>query len=310
MIPITEIAKGIFKIGPLETGLQTPATSPHLVVGQRAAILEPGEGGQTPELLEGIRQIGVNLDRIDYLIPSHIHLHHCQGVPVLLQEIPQAKVVVHQRAVPHLMEPTRLNESTTEVWGEGCPIIAPVPQDSIWGVVGGEVISLGDRELEIIEATGHARHHIAIFDRLTRALFPGDAAGVLGLGRERGSPDIRPPLFEVDKHIDTLHRLRAFNPSVLFTFGGVSHSPDKTLQWAEDDVLAIERICREGMKQKMSGDEIGRRVGEYYDQVRPSTQQEGAESSQAWAPYGMLAYLKRQDPSLEMPKRAPGPLVR
>jgi len=300
MIPITEIVKGFFKIGPLDTKRGTPWTSPYLVVGQqRSAIVEPGEGEQTPELLEGIKKIGVNLDRIDYLIPSHIHLHHISGVPVLLQEILQAKVVVHQRAVPHLMEPSRLNASTLEVWGQdrGCSQLTPIPEDRIWGVVGGEVIDLGGRELEIIDTRGHAPHHIAIFDRPTRVAITGDAAGDWHApGRERVEPDIRPPLFDVERAVDSVRRLRALQPSMLIVFGrgGVNHSPDKALQWLEEDIRAVEHICREGMKQKLSSAEIASSVREYYHSI--------GISLIVGAPMAVCAYLHRQEPSLEMPK--------
>jgi len=300
MIPITEIVKGFFKIGPLDTKRGTPWTSPYLVVGQqRAAIVEPGELEQTSELLEGIKEIGVDLDRIAYLIPTHIHLHHVSGVNVLLKEIPQAKVVVHQRAVPHLMEPSRLNASTLEVWGQdrGCSQLTPVPEDRILGVVGDEVIDLGGRELEIIDARGHAPHHIAIFDRVTRIAITGDAAGDWHTpGRERAEPDIRPPLFNVEMAVDSVRRLRALQPSMLIVFGrgGVNHSPDKALQWLEADIRAVERICQEGMKQKLSNEEIISRVREYYRSVEIELI--------VGAPMAVCAYLHKQDPSLEMPQ--------
>jgi len=202
------------------------------------------------------------------------------------------------------MEPTRLNASVTQVWGEGCPQLSPVPQDRIWGVAGGEIIDLGERELEIIESLGHSPHHIAIFDRMTRALFSGDAAGVFALGNERGNQDIVPPLFDVEKNIATLHRLRAFNPSVLLIFGfsGVSHSPDKTLQWAEEDIRAFERIVREGMKQKKSREEIDREAREYFDQVGISNPEGEGERGMGARIHGLFPYILKQDPSLEMPK--------
>jgi len=314
MIPITEVVKGIYKIGPLETHSSTPKTSPHLVVGEKqSAILEFGETGQAPELLEAIKEIGVDRDSIAYLIASHIHLHHIAGANVLLKELPKSKVVVHQRGAPYLVEPTRLNASTLQAWGEdsGCPQIDPIPQDRIWGVSGDEVIDLGGRELEVVETLGHSPHHIAVFDRLTKALFAGDAAGVLGLGSERASPDIRPPFFDVDLASESLRRLRALNPSVilLFGYGGISHSPQKTLQWSEEDIRTVERICREGMKNKESAKEIGRKVGEYYDEVGASMPEEGIEHMRdrgigvgGGLPLGMCAFLVKQDPSLEIPK--------
>ena len=307
MISITEIVKGIFKIGPLDTHSRTPWTAPFLVVGsERAAIVEPGEGGQALELMEGIKEIGVGLDRIAYIIASHIHLHHVHSINMLLPKMPQAKVVVHQHGAPHLVEPTRLNASTLQVWGKdsGCPQISPVPQDRIWGVSGGEVIDLGGRELEIIETLGHSPHHISIFDRLTRVLFPGDAVGVIRLGCERANPDIRPPLFELEIAEDSLRRLRALKPSLLLVFGhnALSHSPDKTLRWAEEDIRTVERIVRESMKQKISSLEIGRRVHEYYDSVGIGYPATGAEGRRGGMMGPMYRYLQKQDTSLETPR--------
>ncbi|MBI3040554.1 MAG: MBL fold metallo-hydrolase [Chloroflexi bacterium] len=317
LLPITQVVEGIFKIGPLDTHCRTPWTSPHLVMGEeRAAILEPGEDGQAADLLQALRstasgELAMDLKRIAYLIPTHIHLHHVAGANVLLGECPNAKVVVHWRGAPHLMEPTRLNESTSQVWGEGCPQIDPIPEDRIMTVSGGEVIDLGGRQLEIIETTGHAPHHISIFDRLTRTLFPGDAAGALYDPHKnaRSRPDILPPLFDVEKAVASVRRLRALNPALILRFGYncVDYSPDKTLEWVEKDIRAVERICREGMQQKISSAEIGQRVVDYYKSVGvalPSGEDVQREAGMpgGGGPIGMYRYLIREDPSLEMPR--------
>lgn len=320
--PITEVADGIFRIGPLENYSRTPNTSPFLVVGEeRAAIMEPGEGGQVPELLDGIKEIGVSLDRIAYIIPTHIHLHHCAAVNELLKQLPQATMVAHERAVPHLVEPTRLNEGTFAVWGEGCPQLSPVPRDRILSVAGGEVLDLGGRELEIVDAGGHAPHMFVVFDRRTKTLFAGDVVGVLHLGMKRGRPDILPPLFNVERHIESVHRVRALKAERLLIFGwnGGSQSAehvDKLLQWQEEDVRAVERICLEGMKKGTSSAEIGQKVSEYYESVgaviphfkmpeeRKEEEKEGRRGSQmaAGAPFGMVAYLMKKYPDLKRPK--------
>jgi len=324
MIPITEIVKGIFKIGPLDTHKDTAWTAPFLVVGeQRAAIVELGEDGQAPDLLQAIGghgegQLDYDLNRIAYLIPSHIHLHHVRGVNELLKAIPKAKVVVHQRGVPHLIEPARLNASTAMVWGKGtgCAVeLTPVPKDRIMSVAGGEVLDLGGRELELIETTGHAPHHISIFDRRTRTLFPGDAAGAFfaGPGHERTRPDILPPLFDVEKELDSVRRLRALKPSLLLVFGhnALSYSPDKTLQWLEEDIRAVERIVLDGMKKKTSSMEIGKLVHNYYNSVgigyedeatMRASEEAGGMRRTGEGPIGLYAYLIKKDPTLQMPK--------
>ncbi|MBI4282849.1 MAG: MBL fold metallo-hydrolase [Chloroflexi bacterium] len=340
MITKYQVARGVFKLGPIPTGNPRSATSPttpFVMVGQeKAAILEPGEEGQGEPVLQAIKELGIDRNRIAYITVSHIHGHHSESLNVLVKET-KAKIVVHQRAVPHLVDPSRLNASMDQVWGtEGghCAVLKPVPENRIMGCAGGEVIDLGERELEIIDSRGHAPHHICVFDRLTRALWTGDMAGVLAFGSERGHPDILPPLFDVKSHMESLHRCRALKPSVLFSFtapGGVSYAPDRTLQMAEEDILAIERICREGMKKKLTAQQIAKQVSEHRAQntntgvyspiIKPSTAEEdtigGADGVtggrygvlafvENMPPFGMIAYLKREDPSLPWPKGMPG----
>jgi glyoxylase-like metal-dependent hydrolase (beta-lactamase superfamily II) len=257
----------------------------------------------------------MDLNRFAYIIASHIHLHHVSGVNQLLQAMPNAKAVIHHFGVPHLVEPTRINAGTLQVWGQesGCPQLSPVPEDRIMPIYGGEVLDLGGRELEFIETLGHAPHHMSIFDRLTKTLFPGDAAGAFfaGPGHERTRPDILPPLYDAKRSVESVRRLRALKPSLLLVFGhnAMSRSPDDTLRWAEEDITAIERICREGMQQKRSNAEIGQQVRDYYESVGiglPIEEAEGRSTGGGMqgggGPFAMYMYLKKQDPSLEIPK--------
>ncbi len=309
VIPITQVAKGIFRIGPLDTRRLTAATGPYLIVGnERAMVVEPGEDEQVAELVQAIKDIGVGLDRVTYIWASHIHLHHIQGVPLLLEKLPKARVMVHPRAVPHLLDPTRLVESTIEAWGDRCygPFRA-IPKDRIMTLEDSQVVDLGGRELENIWAPGHAPHHMALFDRSNRALFPGDLVTFLGYGRPRGRHDIRPPLFDMEKFVESANRFRKYKPSMLLVFGqfGGSLQPDDTLRWAIEDHLVLERICLDGMRQMQPFTEIARRVEEYEDkvQVRMTAERETAAS---WTEglFGLLAYLKRKYPDLELPADA------
>jgi glyoxylase-like metal-dependent hydrolase (beta-lactamase superfamily II) len=322
MIPITEVVTGIFKIGPLETGRVTPNVAPYVVVGEeKAAIVEMGEDGQTAELLKAITLTGeeglsMDLNKFAYIMASHVHLHHVSGINLLLKAMPNAKAVIHHFGVPHLVEPTRLNAGTLQVWGQdsGCPQISPVPEDRIISARGGEVIDLGGgRELELIETLGHCPHHMSIFDRLTKTLFPGDAAGAFfaGPGHYRTRPDILPPLYDAKLSVESVRRLRALKPELLLVFGhnAMSRTPDDTLRWAEEDILAIESICREGMEQKKSNLQIGTEVREYYDSVGIALQEDERNGTMAGGgmgggggPIAMYTYLKRENPSLEIPQ--------
>ncbi len=306
LVPIAQVAPGIFRIGPVDHGRPSNPTSPYLVVGrERAAVLEPGEDGLVPAVVQAIRECDLELDSFTYIMPTHIHLHHIQGVPLLLNHLTKAKVLVHPRGAPHLIEPTRLVRESIEAWGDKCyGPFPPIPREKVMVVEDGQVIDLGGRELEIIYTPGHSAHHLSFFDRQTRALFSGDMVALHTPGNDRGHHDIRPPLFDVEKWLQSLHRLQALKPSLIITHreGGVVFAPQNTLKWAEEDMMAIERICREGMKAKMSFRDMARSVQEYGRRVGALPRRESDDPAfSSGGLSGLIAYIRRKDPSLEFP---------
>jgi glyoxylase-like metal-dependent hydrolase (beta-lactamase superfamily II) len=73
---------------------------------------------------------------------THIHLDHAGASGSLLRRFPDAEVWVHERGAPHLIDPAKLLESASrlygeqmgELWGE----VLPVPRERIRVLVGGE----------------------------------------------------------------------------------------------------------------------------------------------------------------------------
>ncbi len=311
-VPVTEIVRGIFRIGPIETGrieangVPSGPTSPYLVLGKdRALIAEPGEDGQRPALLEGLRECNVDLKDIAYVWASHIHLHHVQGVPQLLKVLPNAKFLVHPRGAPHVIEPTRLIQSTIEVWGDKCyGKFEPIPREKVMPVDDNQIIDLGRKQLQVIHAVGHAPHHMGLLDLETRALFSGDIA-MLSLNQERAHSDIRPPLFDLDKFLDSVHRYQALDPKIMLSFrhGGVSHLPQQTLRWVEEDHLIIEKICEDGMRRNRSFKEIVQDMEKYAGWIgtRPPGREGETAEFAGGGLYGMINYVKRKHPELPMP---------
>ncbi len=312
---ITQVAKGILRIGPVESagpgrrGHHTSLTSPYLIIGkEQAMVLEPGEDCQVAATVDALKKCGVALDKVGYIWASHIHLHHIQAVPDLMKQLPKAKFVVHPRGAPHVIEPTRLVASSIEAWGDQCyGPMAPLPKERVMSVEDNQIIDLGRKQIQVIYAPGHAPHHMGLFDLETRALFPGDIAMVPGPGRERGHHDIRPPLFDVDKFVASIEHYLSLKPSMLLTFGdrgGAVFSVEDSLRWAIEDHRAIERICADGMRRKQSFKEISARVEEYSTAVdsQPIGGRETGPEFTSGGLSGMIAYVHRKDPSLELPK--------
>ncbi len=317
-IPITQVAKGIARLGPLETGHRSGPTSPYIVFGKELAMIaEPGQDGQAPQIIEALKQCDISLDKVAYVWASHIHMYHVQGLSVLMAGLPKAKFLVHPRGAPHLVDVVRLMETTKPIWsiettpqekGTKCyGAMQPIPADRVQPVEDNQVFDLGEKKVQIIWAPGHAPHHMGLFDLETRALFTGDTA-MMGIpGRPRGHHDIRPPLFHVDNFVQTLQRYRALRPSVLLTHGmyGQSYTAEDTLRYCEEDIRAIERICREGMKQKRSFKQIVADVDEYVSKVggRPTNVEQRPEFTSGGL-FGLINYLHRADPDLALPSGA------
>ncbi|MDP2730939.1 MAG: MBL fold metallo-hydrolase [Dehalococcoidales bacterium] len=313
VIPISQVAQGIYAVGPLQSFPLSP-NAPYLVVGNEwCAIVEPGDAHQPHTLLEAIKEIGVDQNCIRYIIPSHIHIHHCSAINVLLKEIPDSKVVVHPTAVRNLMDPTKLNQSTKGIFGvRTCPTLDPVPEDRIMPVRDGTVLDLGGRELEIFHAPGHATHHIAIFDHLTRALWPGDNISFNNVATKRGRVGIAAPMFDADAAVETFRRLRALHPSMLLSWQGslAFYPADHYLHTAEDDLIATTDIIHEGMKQKKTAEEIQADIKAYHDSLGIVITEQEEYEQQGRIPVGLVNWLKKKYPELEAPAGMKGDTTR
>jgi len=299
-----EVGQGIYMID-VQTGQKVLSCSAYLVLGERAALVETGPSSVVPDLLEGMRELDFDLSRLAYIIPTHIHLDHGGGVGALAREAPGAQVVVHERGARHLIDPSRLIASTRQVQGEAAYQAAgeviPVPRERVWAVSGGEVVSLGNRDLDIIAAPGHAPHQICVFDRQTRGLFPGDAVGTLPPGLRRPIPAVVPPSFDMDQYLDTLRRLRELKPSVIYlSHLGVRTDVDFIFDATEEDLRACGRIMLEGMRAGQSRRELESKLKEYMSSVSGRRYQ-GSDTFGLLIP-GFAMYFKGLYHELEMPK--------
>lgn len=199
----------------------------HLIVeGGRAAFIDTGVNDSVPLLLDALRQQDLDVDNVDYVILTHVHLDHAGGAGKLMQELPNARCVVHRFGAPHMIDPGKLiagteavygAEKTRETYGKIRPIDASridIPEDGEW-------LSLNGRELQLINTEGHARHHHVINDPTSRGVFTGDSFGVSyrELDTERGEivfPTSTPVQFDpVAAHV-AVDRIMACEPEQLF----------------------------------------------------------------------------------------------
>lgn len=169
----------------VDTGLERPRfDAAYLLVDDgRAAFIDTGHNAAVPRLMAALAHAGLRADQVDWVIPTHVHLDHAGGAGLLMQQLPQARLLVHPRGAPHLIDPTALILGATAVYGKEVMArtygrIEAVPAERVVTSTDGQQITLGRRTLTLIDTPGHARHHHAIWDETSRGWFTGDTFGI------------------------------------------------------------------------------------------------------------------------------------
>ena len=236
-----EAASGIHAIDTRMCGRQR-ATSAYLVTAREPALVETGPSTSQQAVREGLRELGVGPNDLAHIVVTHIHLDHAGGAGTLAPHFPDATVWVHERGAPHLADPTRLVQSAIRVYGERrltelFGTVDPVPRERLRALTDGDVVSLGDRALDVLYTPGHAGHHVCLADSATGGIFVGDAVGVF-------LPDVRilrpatpPPEFDLELAVASIERVRVLGPPlILFSHFGPAVEVDHLT------ALAIRRL--------------------------------------------------------------------
>ena len=223
----------------------------------RAAFIDCGTNASVPRMLAALEERGLAPDAVDWLILTHVHLDHAGGAGTLVRELPNAQLVVHPRGAPHMIDPSRLVAGATAVYGEAefarsYGTLLPVPVERVVEVPDGHVVDLAGRPLLCADTPGHARHHIAVWDTLSRSWFSGDVFGLaypeLATGQGRFIvPTTSPVQFDPGEMRASIRRLLAQEPAAVYLthYGRVDEIERLGADLLEqvDAMVALAREC-------------------------------------------------------------------
>lgn len=210
------------------------AASSHLLVEKgRAAFVDTGTNHTVPHLLQALAERGLGPEDVDWVLPTHVHLDHAGGAGRLMEALPNATLVAHPRAARHLIDPTRLVASATQVYGAEAlermyGQMVPVAAARVVEAPDGFKVELAGRRLTFLDTPGHALHHYCVWDERARAVFTGDCFGLSyrWADTERGPwilPTTTPTQLDPAAMHATLDRLMALEPerAYLTHWGGI-----------------------------------------------------------------------------------------
>ena len=197
------------------------------------------------------------------LLVTHVHLDHGGGAGTLLKFLPNAKVIVHPRGMPHLVDPERLWASAQKVLGFVSEIFGkpePVPKERIIPVTEGSFDLDDGAKLTVIETLGHASHNLSFQESFNGGVFPGDAAGTYFPDFDVVVPTTPPP-FHLDAALASLDKLISLKPTALYFshFGKATNAVQRLKDYKVQLQLWAD-IAEEGVRKNRSLEEIRDRI--------------------------------------------------
>jgi glyoxylase-like metal-dependent hydrolase (beta-lactamase superfamily II) len=226
------------------------------------SLVDPGPTTCLPTLELGLQQRGILWDDVRDILLTHIHLDHAGATGTIVRAHPHVSVFVHERGAPHMVDPQKLIDSATRLygddmnrlWGE----IAPVPRANLVTLAGGERIEAGGRTFEVAYTPGHAAHHVSYLDRSSGVAFVGDTAGVC-IDGGYVLPPTPPPDINVEQWRDSLDTIEAWSPDTIFlTHFGPIGAVRPHLETLWQNLQEMARWVRHTLDEPGSDDERSR----------------------------------------------------
>jgi glyoxylase-like metal-dependent hydrolase (beta-lactamase superfamily II) len=135
----------------------------------RGALVDPG--GDLDKLKDAVRRVGVTLEK---LLVTHGHVDHCGEAGVLAKELGLPVEGPHEADRFWI---SRLEDDARK-WGLRGEIFEP----DRW-LVDGDVVTVGEVELEVIHCPGHTPGHVIFYNRAAQFAIVGDVLFRGSIGR-------------------------------------------------------------------------------------------------------------------------------
>ncbi|MFC1928341.1 MBL fold metallo-hydrolase [Chloroflexota bacterium] len=254
---------GLIDIAPPISGFKE-FISIYVLEAEKIALVDVGPSVSVENLVSGLGELGINPADISYIFVTHVHIDHAGGVGKAIEQMPNARVIVHKKGRPHLIDPTRLWEDSKRALGQYAleyQSIGPVSQDRIIIADGGMLFNLGGTEIEVLDTPGHAPHNLSFLDKGEGRLFVGDTAGIYIEEIDLVRPATPPP-FDLEQALTSLDELMSLHPTSLCYahFGSTTHALDK-LQSYKKQLLLWGNIIADCLEREINCQDI-------YDEIR------------------------------------------
>lgn len=234
--------------------------------GDEAAFVDNNTRFSIPHLMQTLEQVGLKPDQVRYVIVTHVHLDHSGGTAELMKHCPNATVLCHPKAAPHIIDPTKLIAGARSVYGDKFDglygEIEAVEESKVRSLEDGETVDLGNRTLTFYDTPGHARHHVSIHDSQTNTLFTGDAFGLMYPKLQHGTQPYMnyvcaPPTFEPAKAKASIERILAMKPDHIgLTHYGFCTAHEQGAEQLLRNIDQFEGVAIQAAERELEGEAL------------------------------------------------------
>ena len=189
------------------------------------ALFDTGPESTFEHLAQQLQKAGFAAEDVRHVLLSHIHFDHA-GAAWRFAQL-GARIYVHPRGAPHLIDPSRLIDSATRIYGDEMERLwgkfAPIAEQRVTVLQDGDIVRLGPLEVRAIATPGHASHHHIY--HWEDNVFGGDVAGVR-LGGGPPIPPFVPPELHIESWLESIEKIHALQARKLYLphFGPVEGS--------------------------------------------------------------------------------------
>ena len=185
-------------------------------------LFDTGPESTFANVAEQLQAAGFATTDVRHVFLSHIHFDHA-GAAWRFAKL-GATIYVHPCGAPHLVDPTKLIDSATRIYGDEMEKLwghfAPIAEQNVKIMRDMDVVQVGPFAVRAIATPGHASHHNVY--QWEDNVFGGDVAGVR-LGGGPPVPPFVPPELNIESWQESIGKIRALNAKKLYLphFGSV-----------------------------------------------------------------------------------------
>lgn len=213
-------------------------------------VVDPGPLSTIPALLAALKQNKV--DKLDYILLTHIHIDHAGGSGELLKAYPEARVICHPDGIRHMVDPGKLWQGSKKVLGELAEAygeIIPVAESQI-----SYEKQLGTCGIRSFLTPGHAQHHCCyLVDDL---LFAGEVVGVhCPVNDGTYMRPATPTKFILEVALDSIQKMIELQPKkMVIAHYGLVEPALKYLQIGRDQLKLWVKIVAKAINSSKEND--------------------------------------------------------